>query len=75
MESNKLPFKDCISCPCWNTDGSCLKDSYMESKCRNCKFAHYEPQHGYVCTNSDSENIADFLDGNDWCDKFEKRSK
>ena len=42
-------------------------------KCRNCKYAHYEPPHGYVCTNSDSEHIADFLDGGDWCEKFEEK--
>lgn len=42
-------------------------------KCRNCKYAHYEPPHGYVCTNSDSEHIADFLDGEDWCDNFDEK--
>lgn len=42
-------------------------------KCRNCKYATYYEQHGYVCTNSDSEHIVGFLDGKDCCENFEEK--
>ena len=70
-----LPLGVCVGCPCWITDGTCLKDKPIEHKCRNCKYAHYEAPHGYVCTNTDSEHISYFLDGNDWCEKFEEKER
>ena len=45
----------------------------MDIKCRNCKYSRYYEQHGYVCTNSNSDHISDFMDGNDWCKEFTEK--
>ena len=70
MANKNLPSGTCIGCPCWLTDGTCLKDRQLDHKCRNCKYAHYDDWQGYVCTNSDSEYVADFVFAEHWCEKF-----
>lgn len=44
----------------------------MERKCENCKY--YEKFSG-VCFNGDSDFVADFVDENFVCDKWEERSE
>lgn len=38
-------------------------------KCKDCKYyAEFEG----VCCNGNSEKVADYMDAEDWCDKWEK---
>ena len=45
----------------------------MKQCCGNCQYGHYDDMQGYVCTNSDSEYVADFVDADNWCDKYERK--
>lgn len=42
--------------------------------CGNCKYHKHDDTNGdWVCTNPDSEYIADFTDYSHWCSDFEER--
>ena len=45
----------------------------MNEKCKNCKYCYYYEQHGYACSNSDSEYVGEFIGTEDWCDKFTEK--
>ena len=75
MADKNLPSGHCIGCPCWITDGTCLKDTITINRCRNCKFVHYDDWQGYICTNTDSEYIADFVFADHWCEEFKEKEK
>lgn len=45
----------------------------MKTCCGNCKYAYYDKEQGYVCTNDDSEYIADFVEYEHWCEEFEEK--
>lgn len=44
--------------------------------CQNCRYwTHEDISDGHVCTNSDSEYVADWVEEDDWCDEFEERKE
>ena len=45
----------------------------MKECCGNCKYGHYDEMQGYVCVNSDSEYVADFVEYVHWCEEFEEK--
>lgn len=45
----------------------------MERCCGNCKYGHYDEMQGYVCVNSDSEYVTDFVEYEHWCEEFEEK--
>ena len=45
----------------------------MNGCCGECKHGSYDPVEGYVCVNSDSEYIADFVEYDHWCEEFEEK--
>ena len=42
----------------------------MNKKCKTCKYCK-KGQNGYVCTNPDSEYIADEVGKDNWCEKHD----
>lgn len=45
----------------------------MKECCGTCEYAHYDKVQGYVCTNSDSEYVADFVEYEHCCEDFEEK--
>ena len=45
----------------------------MERNCGSCKYGHYDDEEGYMCANSDSEYVADYVEFEHWCEDFEEK--
>lgn len=45
----------------------------MNGCCGECKYTYYDEMQGYVCTNDESEYIADFVEYDHWCEEFEEK--
>lgn len=45
----------------------------MNKCCGNCEYAIYDKVDGYVCTNGQSEYIADFVEYEHYCDDYEEK--
>jgi len=41
--------------------------------CGTCESALYDKVNGYVCTNGESDYIADFVEYEHWCEEYEER--
>lgn len=47
----------------------------MAECCGTCKHSSYTKEQGWVCTNADSEYIADFVEYKHTCDSYEGKEK
>lgn len=45
----------------------------MEKCCGTCAYAEYDPINGYVCTNDESYDWADFVDYHYGCEEWEEK--
>lgn len=44
-----------------------------DKRCATCEYAEYDEIQGYICTNSESEYIADFVEANHTCVDYVSR--
>ena len=44
----------------------------MKQCCGNCEYVHYDDMQGYVCCNSDSEYVADYVEEKHWCEVYKE---
>lgn len=41
--------------------------------CGTCEYGSYDRMNGYVCVNSDSEYVADFVEYDHFCDQYTEK--
>lgn len=47
----------------------------MAECCGTCKHSSYTKEQGWVCTNAESEYVADFTEYSHTCDSYEKKDR
>lgn len=46
-----------------------------KENCGNCRYGSYDKEQGYVCVNDASEYVADFVEHDHACDKWEDKTE
>ena len=47
----------------------------MDKCCGTCRYGYYDKMQGYVCLNSESEYVADFVEYDHSCEEWEEKKR
>ena len=47
----------------------------MDQRCKNCRYADWDKEDGYICTNDESEYIMDFVEYDHTCEDWEEKEE